>query len=127
MPIDLNNLDQQRQGWLPLGGALRGVEVLLNQSSPREAERFRQKLTRQGVLTSGKGGGFQINSGREDDFFRMFAEKYVLDWKGEITPKDAEYNAEQMGRLLGSSQSAFDQISSAISEDADFFERPSGG
>ena len=127
MPIDLNNLDRVRQRWFHLSGLLRGVEVLIKNASPREAERFRQRLVRQGVLRAGRDEGWQINAGREDDFFRMFADYYILDWKGDIKPEGTDYSAEAMGRVLGASQAAFEQISNAISEESDFFEPPSGG
>lgn len=126
MPIDLNDLDRIRQRWLPLSGPLAGVEVLIKHASPREAERFRQKLTRQGVLRAGKDEGWQINTGREDDFFRMFAEYYVLDWRGDIRPEGAAYDSAKMGRVLGASQDAFKQLSDAIADDTGFFEQQSG-
>jgi hypothetical protein len=125
MPIDLNDLDTVRKRWLPLQGQLVGVEVLIKYASPRNQEQFRQKLARSGVLKSGKGAGWEINTGREDDFFRMFAQFYILDWKGDIRPEGTEYSPEAMGRVLGSYQPAFDQVSSAVSEDADFFEQKS--
>jgi len=101
-------------------GSLKGVELLIAQSNPREGERFRQVLIRQGVMRL-KDGQVSINGGREDDFFRMFAEKYVLNWRGDIKPEGTEYTIEKMGRFLGVSTEAFDQVTQAISEDADFF------
>ena len=120
MGLDLDQLDQRQQRWVPLVGSLKGVELLIAQSNPREGERFRQVLIRQGVMRL-KDGQVSINGGREDDFFRMFAEKYVLNWRGDIKPEGTEYTIEKMGRFLGVSTEAFDQVTQAISEDADFF------
>ena len=127
MPIDLQGIGEPRQRWLELGGQFRGVEVMIKESTPRGAERFRQRLARAGILRAGKNEGWQINSGREDDFFRSYAEEYISDWRGEITPKDAPYNTVQMGALLGASNSLFEQISNTITEDASFFVSSNGG
>ena len=120
MGFDINQLDKKPHRWVPLVGSLKGVDLLIVQTNPREGERFRQLLVRQGVMKL-KDGQVSINGGREDDFFKMFAEKYVLNWRGDIKPEGTEYSVDQMGRLLGISTEAFDQVTQAISEDADFF------
>ncbi len=125
MGLNLDDLGKTQNRWMPMSGKLSGLDVLLKYSSPRESERFRQKLVRDGILKSGK-GGWQINSHREDDFFKAFAEFYVLDWRGDINPKDAPYDAGQWGRVLAESGSAFEQVSNAISEDEDFFAPTNG-
>ena len=96
-------------------------------SSPRQSEKFRQKLVREGVLKSSKSGHPEINSGRQDDFFRLFAEFYVLDWKGEIIPKDSPYSAEKMGAIFGGYTPGFEQVNNAIQEDQIFFAPTNGG
>ncbi len=125
MPIDLNDLDRVKSAWLPMTGQLSGVEFLIKCSTPRDAERFRQRLVRLNVMKDSK-AGWQINANRQDDFFKLFAEFYVLDWRGDIKPDGSTYNPEQMGRILGASTSAFEQVSSAISEDEDFFAPTNG-
>jgi hypothetical protein len=119
MPLDLEQIAKPKNRWLSLTGQLSGVDVLVRYATPKEQERFRQKLVREGVLKTSQGSS-SINMGREDDFFSAFAKSYILDWRGDIKPEGTTYDAGQMGRILGASQSAFSQISDAVTEEADF-------
>ncbi len=123
MGLDLGRLDEHRERWVPLSGALSGVEVLVRHVGPREQEKFRQKMVREGILKHTE-AGHTINSGRADDFFRAYAERYIADWRGDIrlgdTP-DPPYNYEQMGRVLGKYAAAFEDVTRAVSEEAVFF------
>ena len=131
--IDLNDLDKQRQRWISLGGPLKGVDILVKHASPKEAERFRQRCARLGILKSARDEGWNINTGRETDFFEEFATFYVLDWRDTPGIKDppaktgGEYSAQKMGIVLGASQSAFELVSKVIIDDAGFFETSAGG
>lgn len=120
MPLNIEEVNPVRSRWLELSGPLAGVSVLIKQASPREAERFRQRLAGNGILRT-KDNEFQINRGREDDFFKEYATYYVLDWRGDITPAGTVYSAETMGRVLGAYSTAYKMISAAIAEESDFF------
>lgn len=119
--LDLTKIGEAKSRWISLGDPLTGVEVEVIHCGPRDQERFRKKLTRDGVLKNG-----EIATGREDAFFQAYAEKYVTDWRGDIHGGDASgptppYNAAQMGTVLGAYSSAFEAVSKAVLEEADFF------
>jgi len=123
--LDLLQIGQaaEKRRWIVLGGALAGVEIEIVHVGPRDQERFRQKMVSAGILRASEGGQ-SINRGREDDFFRSFAERYVTDWRGEIRQGDdtsPAYSPEAMGRVLGAYSVAFEQVTKALAEEADFF------
>lgn len=127
MGINLDELDRVRSRWLPLAGQLRGVDLLIRYGAPREMERFRQKLIRLGVLKSGRGdGGPEINAGRDDEFFRLYAENFILDWRGDIKPEGTAYSPEVMGKVLGGTE-AMAQVKAAVEDAEGFFEPANGG
>jgi hypothetical protein len=124
--LDLTTLDQERRRWIQMSGALTGVELEVRHSGPKEQERFRQALIRSGVMKPSP-SGVEINSGREADFFKAYAEKYVTGWRGDIQPEGAPYDAAKMGAVLGAVNGALEQITRALGEEADFFPQSGGG
>lgn len=127
MGIDLDRLDAPKQRWIGLPVPLAGVEILLKHCSPRDGERFRQKLVRDGVLRSARSDGWDINQGRQDDFFAALCQWFILDWRGDITPEGAPYDAFKMGRVLGASNSIFEYVTKHMTDDMTFFEPDGGG
>jgi hypothetical protein len=126
MALDLERLDEQPTRWMALGGALTGVDVLVKYSGPREQERFRQKLIRARIMKEdSRTGGITINSGRDVDFFKAYAEQYIVDWRGDIkggaNGAAPPYSAEQMGRVLGQYRIAFEQIAASLEDETGFF------
>ncbi len=118
--LDLEALDQEHTRWIAMGGALAGVDLEIRHVGPKQQEKFRQKMIRDGILKKAD-GGVEIASGRQDDFFRAYAEHYVSNWRGQIKPEGAVYDPKIMGIVLGKYQIAFEQIGKALSEEADFF------
>jgi hypothetical protein len=114
--IDLNGLDEPHTRWVSFGG----VEFLLKYASPRESDKFRRSLMAKGIMRQ-KDGGLEINAGRESDFYRAFAEQYVLDWRGQIRPAGTAYTPELMARVLAGHGGILRAIQEAISEDEAFF------
>ena len=123
MGLDLERIGDVPRRWLRLNGLLDGVEVELRHTGPRDQERWRQRLVRDGVMkmSADAPGGVKINTGREDAFFKAYAEQYITDWKGDITPKGTPYDAEKMGQVLGAYTDAFTQIRDAVGEEVSFF------
>ena len=118
--LDLSRLEEQRRRWVALSGHLSGVEVEIRHVGPKEQEKFRQKMVRLGILKQTE-AGHSINGGRAEDFFRAYAENYITDWRGDIKPEGTAYSAEAMGRVLGAYTVAFEKVTKALSEEADFF------
>jgi len=121
--LDLEQLGVERRRWVRLGGALEGVEVEVRHAGPRSQEKFRQKLQRDGVIKNSD-SGYTINPGREDAFFREYAERFITDWRGDIRlgdTKNPPYDHEKMGKVLGAYSVAFEQLVRALSDEADFF------
>jgi len=116
MPLNLDREKPQR--WLELTGHLKGVEILIILATPKEGERFRQRLVRRGVVKHDRN---LPKAGREDEYFQMIAETYILDWKGDVHPEGTPYSSEKMGAALGDIPSLFQQVMEAIGEDSVFF------
>ncbi len=116
--LDLNELTGPREAWVTYGG----VEFLLRYSSPRIADRFRQRLVADGITA--KDGN--VNRGREDAFYLSYAREYVLDWRGNIDAadgQDASYTPEKMATVLAGIRGVFLFITECIAEDDRFFGR----
>ena len=114
--LDLNELTGPREAWAAYGG----VEFLLRYSSPRIADRFRQRLVADGIV--GKDGN--LNAGRDDAFYLAYAREYVLDWRGNIDAaagQDASYTPEKMATVLSGMRKVFTFITECIGEDDRFF------
>jgi len=114
--IDLNGLDEPKTRWVSFGG----VEFLLKYASPRESDRFRRALMAKGIMRQ-KDGTVEINVGRESDFYRAFAEQYVLGWRGQIRPEGTAYTPDGMAKVLSGHGGILRAIQEAISEDEAFF------
>lgn len=117
MTVSFEDLDRERTRWLKMTSPAGTIELLVKYASPREAERFRQKLVREGIMKV-KDGTHTINTGRDRDFFREYAAYYVLNWRGDI---EVDYNPDQMALLLSASNTAYEQLAAAISDEASFF------
>ena len=121
--MDLQELDTPRPKtrWIKLHGHLEGVELLVRLASPKDGRRFHNKLVRAGIVKDTRENPFDVATGREADFFRELAAMYVLDWRGDIKPKDTPYSPEVMGKVLGAYRRAFDRLMEVIAEEDDFF------
>ena len=114
--IDLNGMDEAKTRWVSFGG----VEFLLKYASPRESDRFRRTLMAKGIMRQ-KDGTVEINVGRESDFYRAFAEQYVLGWRGQIRPDGTAYSPGEMAKVLAGHGGILRAIQEAIAEDEAFF------
>jgi hypothetical protein len=124
MPLDLSKIAEPKTRWITLHQPLDGVELQIRHVGPRDMERFRQRMIRAGIMKSDP--GVVINAGRDTAFFEGFAEAFICDWRGDIraTPdaKDCPaYTPAAGGMLLAYSSIAFEQVSKAVGEEADFF------
>lgn len=122
MPLDLDMLGQERTKWHPLTGALQGVEMLIRYASPGEGERFRQQMIREGILRNTRDAGIDINVGRSKDYFREWAKKWVLDWRGDVKPEGTKYTPELLGQVLDQYRPAHTQLNVATLEEEGFFD-----
>ena len=122
MPLDLDSTGNERTRWVSLDGHLAGVDILVRSVTPAEARRFYNRLQSQGIVKANKDNPLDVAPGRETAFFRAMAEQYVIDWRGDITPKDAPYSIDKMGAVLGAYSRAFSALLAAIGEEDAFFE-----
>lgn len=129
MPIDLGTMGQDPQEWISLGGHLAGVDVLVRFCSPEQSQKFKRRMVSKGIMKYGRNLEFDVNAGREKDFFIAYAEFYILDWRGDVHQggEPVDYNSKAMGSVLASSNMAFDQIDKAILEEERFFAKRSNG
>ena len=128
--LNLEDLDKPHSRWVRLGGALEGVEIEVQYAGPEEQDKFRQKLVRAGVLKQDKLGNYNINAGRSKEYFRLYAQKYITGWRGDIKLGDEDnpaYDPQQMGAVLGAYGSAFEQVAKELEDDTDFFSRNGDG
>lgn len=121
MGLDFSQLDTGNDRWIALPAPLAGVHLRVRHTGPREQERFRKRMAREGILKNG-----EIAEGRDNDFFIAYARAFILDWKGDIVskPGDTEcppYTPEVMGKVLGKYTTAFESVTRALGEEADFF------
>jgi len=120
--MDLSSIRKERRRWVELSGLAAGVEVEIRHVSPKDHERFREKMIREGILK--KGEGSQIAAGRFGDFCREFARAYVTAWRGDIKLGDqenAEYSPELMGTVFEASAAALTAVTEAARDEAAFF------
>lgn len=117
--IDVSDMDRPRDRWVQFGE----LGFLVRYASPQETDRFRAKLTRNGIARHDRESGFQINIGRERDFYKAIAEQYVLDWRGNIliAGKTEPYSVENMAKILGGHGGVLAAIQRAIQDDDAFF------
>ena len=132
MPINLGNMGLTPERWVELQGHLSGVDVLVRFCSPRESQKFKRRMVTLGIMKYGKSGEFDLNAGREEDFFKAYAEFYILDWRGDVHEGGEDgpapaYSAKAMGSVLAASNEAFDLVDKAILEEAAFFAKRSSG
>ena len=121
--MDLNNLNgHARTRWVQMHGHLEGFEILVKLSSPKEARRFHNRLVQHGIVKETRDNPFDVQAGREADFFRALAEQYIVDWRGDIKPEGTPYDVEKMGQVLGAYRRAFDRLMEVIGEEDAFFE-----
>ena len=119
MDLDLDTITQPRTRWLDCGG----VEFCVKYSSPKQSEQFRRGLIARGIARMNK-GEFEVNPGREMDWFKALSEAYVLDWRGNIRsadPEKAKYSAERMADVMANHGGVLQAILKAITEAEDFF------
>lgn len=108
--------------WVRVG--LDDMEVELKHVGPRDQERWRQKMIASGILKKGTAGA-EINRGREEQFFRAYAEEFIEGWRNLIVngQENPDYSAEMMGHVLGQSTTAFNAILEALGDELHFFSR----
>jgi len=125
MPFDLARLSDPHRKWIRIG--LEDIEVEVRHVGPKDQERFRQKLIRDGIIKSAE--GIQFNQGRFDSFCEAFAEQYVTNWRN-LKINDVEnppYSAKTMGDLLLKYAGAMTAISESLKDEADFFTESGDG
>ncbi len=121
--MDLQDLTERpKTRWVPLFGHLAGIELLIRFATPQESQKFANKLRRAGITRAKAEHPFDVADGREEDFFREFAQMYVLDWRGDIKPEGTAYSAETMGKVLGAYRRALDRVVEVITDEDAFFE-----
>jgi hypothetical protein len=121
MSFDLAQLASERRRWVRVG--LGDMEIEIRRVGPAERDRYHNKMVRDGVMRpEDKGGG--INTGREMAFYRAMAETYVTDWKNvRMGGEDGvPFTHERMGIALAQSNALVRAVTSAVAEDADFFD-----
>ena len=118
MIVEVDQIPDCPQRWIPLPPPMKGGEVLIILATPKQQLKFRQKCIRQGVLRKDE---TTPTMGREDDYFRMISEQYVLNWKNITYKGDATYSSNVMGTILGKCPAVLAFLLDAINEDADFF------
>src|SRR3990172_4027965 len=115
--LDLNDL-QPRDRWVPVGY---GIELRVRMAAPGVADAFRAHVIRDGIGRVGRGGEAIINVGRERDYYRVMAEHYVLDWRGNIKPDGTAYSAAHMGEVLRWRPSILRTLLEAMEQEDRFF------
>lgn len=114
--LDLTTIDHEKTRKVQFGG----VWFLLKYASPRQARRFYNRMTALGICR-GKGDQFDINVGREMDFFTEISREYVLGWGGNIKPEGTPYTPENMAIVLFNHGGILKAIQEAVAEDEAFF------
>lgn len=116
--LNVEEMDRPRTRWVKVGN----IEIQVRYSAPIETDRFRRRLMQSGIARFNKDGRFEANVGREGDFYKAFAEHYVLDWRGNIKPEGTKYTAELMGQALSKIGPLLEALKTVIDEDDRFFE-----
>lgn len=105
-------------------GPLEGVELLIRYASPECQKEFRRLLMTRGIMRPARDGReAEINQGRERDYCSAFAHHFVRDWRGDIRPPQAPYDADKMGAVLFSVTSAVNYLHEQIGNEPLFFPR----
>ena len=129
MGLDLDDIARPKTRWVDLGpqfheagpdGSTLKVEVLVTAATPRGSQRFRNRLTRDGVLR--KDG--TVADGQEDAFALALAREYVTDWRGPIKlgdQADPPYAPERMARVFSFSPNALKAVDEAVGDETRFF------
>jgi len=127
MPLDLDDVKRPKKRWLPMDGHLSGVDLLVQFIGTQETQRFRNRLEGDGIITVTKDNPLKINAGRDKAFFREVTVRYVLDWRGDIKPEGAAYDAEKMADVLCAYPRAFELLMQAVADENSFFAPEQGG
>jgi hypothetical protein len=121
--LEFSDVQGEKQRRLVLGKRKDGTEiaVTLKYAAPREADKFRRTLEREGI---GKrdADGFKINTGREKDYYAALAKHYVLGWEGVTNAGEPmDYSPESMAVFLSGRGDLLKIVHEAIAEDEAFF------
>lgn len=115
--LDLDGLQEAPERWIDLGGV--GFQV--RYASPAYGDTFRRMCSREGI---GKmvDGRFEVNLGRERDYYRAIARHYVAAWRGvKRAGQDVAYDPDSMAKVLETRGDVLRAIVDAIGQDESFF------
>lgn len=123
--IEVSELGNEHQRWLDFGK----VGFLVRYVGPGESEKFRRRMISLGVARVGRRGSFEINQGRDLDFYEQFARQYVVDWRGNVLVggERKPYSPETMALILQGRNDVLRAIQDALEDDDAFFGRGSNG